>query len=80
VEFYKQVKGTMKRQILTCIFYQKVYIDPDIDATVKHTPPIDVILSVSDGVVGRVKKQVDVDLFSLFAPLIDERNSYNGMI
>jgi hypothetical protein len=81
VEFYKQVKGTMKRQILNCILSEKVYFDPNKDATVKYTPPIDVILSISEGLVGRgKKKQVDVDLFSLFAPLIDERCSYNSII
>jgi hypothetical protein len=63
----------MKRQILTCIFYQKVYIDPDKDATVKYTPPIDVILSIPGGVVGRgKKKQVDVDLFFLLSLLTKE--------
>jgi hypothetical protein len=56
VEFYKQVKRTLKRQILNCILYQKVYIDPDKYATVKYTPPFDVILSIPGGVVGRAKK------------------------
>jgi hypothetical protein len=59
----------MKKQILNCILSEKVYFDPNKDATVKYTAPIDVILSISEGLVGRgKKKQVDVDLFSLFAP------------
>jgi uncharacterized circularly permuted ATP-grasp superfamily protein len=69
VEFYKQVKGTMKRQILNCIFSEKVYFDDEKVATVKYTPPIDVILSITEGLVGtNKKKQVNYDLFSKFAP------------
>ncbi len=80
VEFYKQVKGTMKRQILNCILSEKVYFDPKKDATVKYTPPIEVILSISEGLVGKgKKKQVDVDLFSLFAPLIDNSCNYRPL-
>jgi hypothetical protein len=80
VEFYKQVKGTMKRQILNCILSEKVYFDPNKDATVKYTPPIEVILSISEGLVGKgKKKQVDVDLFSLFAPLIDNSCNYRPL-
>jgi hypothetical protein len=56
VEFYKQVKGTMKRQILGCIFSEKVYFDSEKDAIVKYTPPIDVILSITEGLMSKDKK------------------------
>ena len=80
VEFYKQVKGTVKKQILNCILSEKVYFDPNKDATVKYTPPIEVILSITEGLVGKgKKKQVDVDLFSLFAPLIEQRCNYSTL-
>ena len=39
------------------------------DAIVKYTQPIEVILSITEGLVGKdKKKQVNYDLFSLFAP------------
>jgi hypothetical protein len=80
VEFYKQVKGTMKRQILNCIIQEKVCFDDEKDAIVKYTPPIEVILSITEGLVGRdKKKQVKIDLFSLFAPLTDPTCNKNPL-
>jgi DNA invertase Pin-like site-specific DNA recombinase len=80
VGFYNQVNGTMKRKILNCIFSEKVYFDTNKDAIVKYTRPIDVILSITEGLVSKdKKKQVNYDLFSQFAPLINDSCNMNPM-
>ncbi|MFN5706093.1 MAG: hypothetical protein ACK45U_09595 [bacterium] len=81
VDFYNQSNGVNKRNILSCIFSEKIHFDEKKDATIIYTKPIEVILSISDSLRGyKQKKQVGHDLFELFAPLIDESCSYIPMI
>jgi len=69
VEFYSQSNGMMKRNILRCIFSEKIYFDEKKDATIVYTKPIETILMISNSLNSyKRKKQVDVDLFSHFAP------------
>jgi hypothetical protein len=80
VDFYKQSNGNMKRNILRCIFLEKIHFNEEKDATVIFTKPIDVITHISKGLEGyKQKKQVGLDLFSVFAPLIDDRRNYSPL-
>ena len=47
-EFYKQSNGMMKRNILRCIFSEKIYFDEKKDATISYTKPIETILLISN--------------------------------
>jgi len=81
VEFYQRSTGVMKRRILGCIFSEKIYFNLEKDATISYTKPIEVIFQIFNQLQsGKIKKQVDVDLFSLVAPITNERCSYNSMI
>ncbi|MBM3431671.1 MAG: hypothetical protein FJX92_01540 [Bacteroidetes bacterium] len=81
VEFYQKSTGVMKRRILGCILSEKIYFNEEKDATISYTKPIEVIFQIFNHLQsGKIKKQVDLDLFSQLAPLTDERCSYNTMI
>jgi len=81
VEFFKQSNGMMKRNILRCIFSEKIYFDEKKDATISYTKPIETILLISNSLnLYKQKKQVDVYLFSLVAPLIDQKYNHLPMI
>jgi DNA invertase Pin-like site-specific DNA recombinase len=80
VTFFEQSNGVMKRNILRCIFSEKIYFDEKKDATISYTKPIETILMISNGLnLYKQKKQVDVDLFSLVAPLIEQRCNYSTL-
>ena len=69
VSFYKQSNGMMKRNILRCIFSEKIYFDEKKDATIIYTKPIETILLISNSLnLYKQKKQVNLDLFSCIAP------------
>jgi site-specific DNA recombinase len=80
VEFFKQSNGVMKRNILRCIFSEKIHFNENKDATIVYTQPVEVILRVSKGLEGyKTKKEVSYDLFSQSAPLIDDRRNYSPL-
>jgi len=81
VEFYQKSTGVMKRRILGCIFSDKIYFNEKKDATISYTKPIEVIFQIFNQLQsGKIKKQVDVDLFSLVAPLIENTSSYSPLV
>lgn len=78
--FYKQSNGMMKRNILRCIFSEKIYFDEKKDATIIYTKPIETILLISNSLnLYKQKKQVNLDLFSCVAPLIEDRCNYSPL-
>ena len=80
VEFYSQSNGMMKRNILRCIFSEKIYFDEKKDATIVYTKPIETILMISNSLNSyKRKKQVDVDLFSHFARVIEDSCNYRPL-
>ena len=69
VTFFNESNGMMKRNILRCIFSEKVFFDEKKDATIFYTKPIDIILLISNSLnLYKQKKQVHLDLFSCVAP------------
>jgi hypothetical protein len=80
VSLYIQSNGMMKRNILRCIFSEKIYFDEKKDATIIYTKPIKTILLISNSLnLYKQKKQVNLDLFSVIAPLIEDRCNYNPL-
>jgi hypothetical protein len=80
VSLYIQSNGMMKRNILRCIFSEKIYFNEKKDATIIYTKPIETILLISNSLnLYKQKKQVDLDLFSCVAPLIEDRCNYNPL-
>jgi hypothetical protein len=80
VSLYIQSNGMMKRNILRCIFSEKIYFDEKKDATIIYTKPIETILLISNSLnLYKQKKQVNLDLFSVIAPLIEDRCNYNPL-
>ena len=80
VEFYKQSNGMMKRNILRCIFSEKIYFDENKDATIVYTPPVETILLISNSLNSyKRKKEVNYDLFSHFARVIEESCNYRPL-
>ena len=80
LEFYLKSTGVMKRRILGCIFSDKIYFDEKKDATISYTKPIEIIFQIFNHLQsGKIKKQVEFDLFSQVAPLIYETSSYQPL-
>jgi site-specific DNA recombinase len=81
VEFYQKSTGVMKRRILGCIFSEKIYFNEEKDATINYTKPIEVILQIFNELQShKNKKQVNYDLFSQLAPLVDDTSSYQPLV
>jgi len=76
-----ELDGRNKKQILSCIFSEKVHFENGKAAAPKYTPPIEVLINTR-GVLksSKNKKEVISDLLSCVAPLFDERCNYNSMI
>ena len=50
------------------------------NATISYTKPIETILLISNSLnLYKQKKQVDIDLFSVVAPLIEQRCNYSPL-
>jgi len=81
LDFYRSSDGKTKKRILSCIFSEKIHFDENRDAAISYSTPISVLLNASK-VLGRFKKEkeVNIDLLSTLAPLIDERCSYSSML
>jgi hypothetical protein len=80
VEFYSQSNGMMKRNILRCIFSEKIYFDEKKDATIVYTTPVETILMISNSLNSyKRKKQVNYDLFSHFARVIEDSCNYRPL-
>ena len=78
---YQKVDGKTKKQILSCIFSEKVHFENGKAATPKYTPPIEVLINARGVLEGsKNNKEVYKDLLCTLAPLTDERCSYNKMI
>jgi hypothetical protein len=81
VDFYQQSAGVMKRRILGCIFSEKIFFNEEKDATIIYTKPIEVILQIFNELQRhKNKKQVNYDLFSSIAPLINDTSSYQPLV
>jgi hypothetical protein len=81
VEFYQKSTGVMKRRILGCIFSEKIYFNEEKDATIIYTKPIEVIFHIFNELQShKNKKQVNYDLFSQLAPLVEDSSSYQPLI
>jgi uncharacterized protein YdcH (DUF465 family) len=78
---YQKVDGKTKKQILSCIFSEKVHFENGKAATPKYTPPIEVLINARGVLEGYKNKQETYkDLLCTLAPLTDERCNYNAMI
>ena len=77
---YQKVDGKTKKQILSCIFSEKVHFENGKAAAPTYTPPIEVLINAK-GVLesSKNKKEVYKDLLCTLAPLTDERRSHNVM-
>ena len=78
---YQKVDGKTKKQILSCIFSEKVHFENGKAATPKYTPPIEVLINARVVLEGsKNNKEVYKDLLCTLAPLFYERCNYNSMI
>ena len=78
---YQKVDGKTKKQILSCIFSEKIYFNEEKDATIIYTKPIEVIFQIFNELQShKIKKVGTMTDFSSLAPLTDERCNYNAMI
>jgi DNA invertase Pin-like site-specific DNA recombinase len=78
---YQKVDGRTKKQILSCIFSEKVHFENGKAAAPKYTPPIEVLINARGVLEGsKNNKEVYKDLLCTLAPLFDKRCSYNTMI
>jgi hypothetical protein len=61
--------------------YPKITFDENKDAVISFVTPIQILLNASKGFKrGKKEKEIKNDLLSYWAPLTDERCSYNAMI
>jgi hypothetical protein len=75
------VDGKTKKQILSCIFSEKVHFENGKAAAPKYTPPIEVIINARGVLEGsKNKKETISSLLCTLAPLTNERCNYNPMI
>jgi len=66
---YQKVNGKTKKQILSCIFSEKVHFENGKAATPKYTPPIEVLINARGVLEGSEnKKEVYKDLLCTLAP------------
>ncbi len=66
---YQKVDGKTKKQILSCIFSEKVHFENGKAATPKYTPPIEVLINTRRVLEGsKNKKEVYKDLLCTLAP------------
>jgi site-specific DNA recombinase len=66
---YQKVDGKTKKQILSCIFSEKVHFENGKAATPKYTPPIEVLINARGVLEGsKNKKEVYKDLLCTLAP------------
>ena len=66
---YQKVDGKTKKQILSCIFSEKVHFENGKAATPKYTPPIEVLINARGVLEGSKNKQeVYKDLLCTLAP------------
>jgi len=76
-----ELDGRNKKQILSCIFSEKVHFENGKAAAPKYTPPIEVLINARGVLEGsKNNKEVYKDLLCTLAPLFDERCNYNAMI
>ena len=67
---YQKVDGKTKKQILSCIFSEKVHFENGKAAAPKYTPPIEVLINARGVLEGsKNKKEVYKDLLCTLAPL-----------
>lgn len=77
---YQKVDGKTKKQILSCIFSEKVHFENGKAAAPKYTPPIEVLINARGVLEGsKNKNKVYKDLLCTLAPLVDERCSTNSI-
>ena len=66
---YQKVDGKTKKQILSCIFSEKVHFENGKAATPKYTPPIEVLINARGVLEGsKNNKEVYKDLLCTLAP------------
>jgi DNA invertase Pin-like site-specific DNA recombinase/uncharacterized protein YdcH (DUF465 family) len=76
---YQKVDGKTKKQILSCIFSEKVHFENGKAATPKYTPPIEVLINARGVLEGsKNKKEVYKDLLCTLAPLTHQSCSTWG--
>jgi hypothetical protein len=78
---YQKVDGKTKKQILSCIFSEKVHFEKGKAAAPKYTPPIEVLMSARGVLEGsKNKKETISSLLCTLAPLFNKRCSYIALI
>jgi len=72
VSYYRKSDGKSKKKILSCIFSKKIVLEKSRVATYEFTKPINVLLNASKVLKSSgIKKEVENDLLSCMAPLLD---------
>jgi hypothetical protein len=76
-----ELDGRNKKQILSCIFSEKVHFECEKVVPPKYIPPIEFLINAR-GVLEEFKnkKEVVTDLFFKIAYLFNERCNYNAMM
>jgi DNA invertase Pin-like site-specific DNA recombinase len=78
---YQKVDGKTKKQILSCIFSEKVHFENGKAAAPKYTPPIEVLINARGVLEGsKNKKETISSLLCTLAPLIENSSSYEPLI
>jgi hypothetical protein len=67
---YQKLDGKTKKQILSCIFSEKVHFENGNAATPKYTPPIEVLINASKVLSsGKKKRRSKLTSFPVWLPL-----------
>lgn len=80
VDFYQRSNGVLKKRILSCMFSEKIYFDEKKDTTIKFTKPVELMFQIFNELENpETKKEVEIDLFNQFAPLIYNSSNYHPL-
>lgn len=80
VTYYRKSDGWTKNRILGCIFSEKLVLEKGRVATTPFTTPIQVLFNARNVLEkSKNKKEVENDLLSSMAPLIDRNCSQNTL-
>jgi len=70
VEFYRKADGKTKKKILGCIFSEKLIFEKSKSCNQPFSKPVSILLLIVKELQGsKKKKEVEIDLQSIMAPL-----------
>ena len=78
--YYKQADGQTKREILGCIFSEKLVFEKGRVATIHFTEPIQILFKITKVLQGSEnKKEVENNLLSTLAPQVRLELTTHGL-